>query len=57
MTVVKTLSMTNKTLKRLVDMSEKIEINASLLFRMMINYFHKNKDKIKELVEGDYNND
>lgn len=57
MSIIKTLRLTDKTLKRLLDMSNKMEISSSQLFRMMINYFFKNPKKRSELTMGDYEND
>lgn len=54
MSIIKTLRLTDKTLKRLLDMSNKMDISSSQLFRMMINYFHKNPKKRSELTIGDY---
>lgn len=54
MNIIKTLRLTDKTLKRLLDMSNKMVVSSSQLFRMMINYFHKNSKKRSELTIGDY---
>lgn len=49
-----TLSLTSEYIETLKDLSNKSGFNYSKLFRCCIDYFNKNPNEFKKLVEGDY---
>jgi len=52
--MIKSLSLTPKSIKVLEELSNKSDFNHSKLFRMFIDYFNKNPNDFKKLIEGDY---
>ena len=49
-----TLSMTSKSIEILEELSRKSDVSNSKLVRMFLDYFNKNPDDYKKLIEGDY---
>jgi len=49
-----TLSITPESVEILKTLSNKSGFKHSKLFRMFIDFFNKNPDDFKNLIEGDY---
>lgn len=55
--VIKTISLTSKSIEKLDKMKKKTKINESKLLRMFINYFDRNKSEFKKMLKNDYDVD